>query len=259
MRVFITNDDGIEAEGINALIEEMKKIAEICVIAPDRQRSAISHCITFFEPLRLKKISSNEKHEIYSSSGTPADCVFLGIKHVLKDRKPDLIISGINHGANLGDDINYSGTAAAAREGTFMGIPSFAISLCRIEPEGDFRFAAKFAGKLAKKIMKYKLPSGMFLNVNIPDGQEKEITGVSLTVQGRSKYKSWIEEIQDPRKRTMYWINSEFPSGDTDVNSDFKAMREKKVSITPVRLDLTDYSFIKNLQKDWHNFSNTLL
>ena len=254
MRIFITNDDGLEAKGIKTLIKEVSKIAEICVIAPDRERSAISQSLTFFEPLRLNKVEEKEGYEIYKSTGTPTDCVFLGIKHVLKDKKPDLVISGINHGANIGDDINYSGTVAAAKEAAIHGIPSFAISLNKIGPGGDFSFAGKFAAKLAQKLDKYKLPKRMFLNVNVPYIPEEEIGGTALTVQGKSLYKSWIEEHMDPRKRPMYWINSEPPSGSTDRNTDFLALKEKKVSITPIRLDLTDHDFLNNEKDNWIDF-----
>lgn len=253
MRILLTNDDGIEAGGIKALIKELIKTGELTVIAPDKQRSAVSHSITFFEPLRLDRVNSKSKCEMYIANGTPADCIFLGIKYIMKDRLPDLVISGINHGANIGDDINYSGTVAGAREGVIHGIPSIAVSLCRFGPDGNFTFAAKFIKKLIKTLDIKKLTQRTLLNINIPDLSEKEIKGISLTCQSISTYKTWIEETVDPRGRKMFWINSEPPSGNTDRDTDYRAISEKKISITPIRLDLTDHKFLKENGKLWKN------
>ncbi|MEQ8192171.1 MAG: 5'/3'-nucleotidase SurE [Candidatus Eremiobacterota bacterium] len=245
MKILLTNDDGYGAKGLKALIKELSKSHNLVVIAPDREQSGVSHSLTFFDPLRFKKIRGKGKCKIYSTNGTPTDCVILGVKHITEKAKPDLIISGINHGSNLGDDISYSGTAAAAKEGTLQGIPSIAISLCSFDKEADFTFAAKFASLMADRLVNYRMPERMFFNINVPDVREGEIKGISITVQGRSTYKSWIEKNLDPRKRPMYWIGADLPSGNMDENTDFKAISENKVSITPVRLDLTDRNFIK--------------
>lgn len=246
MKILLTNDDGYGAKGLKALIKELSKSHKLVVIAPDREQSGVSHSLTFFDPIRFKKVRSGSKCKVYSTNGTPTDCVLLGVKHIMKKEKPDLIISGINHGSNLGDDISYSGTAAGAKEGTLQGIPSLAISLCSFDKDADFSFAAKFASFMAEKFIDYTIPERMFFNINVPDVPKEEIKGISITVQGRSTYKSWIEKNLDPRKRPMYWIGAELPSGNMDENTDFKAISENKISITPVKLDLTDHNFITN-------------
>ncbi|HPZ10621.1 MAG TPA: 5'/3'-nucleotidase SurE, partial [Candidatus Eremiobacteraeota bacterium] len=219
MKIFLTNDDGIEAKGLQSLIKELKKNHELLVVAPDRERSAVSHSLTLFDPLRLKKIRNSSRCNIYTTNGTPADCILLGIKHIIKDQKPDLIIAGINHGANIGDDISYSGTVAAAKEGTLQGIPSWAVSLCSYEKKVTFSVAAKLTERLLEKLSDYKLPERTLLNINIPYVSEEEIKGIVITVQGKSNYKNWIEKSLDPRKRDMYWIASDIPDGFSDKNS----------------------------------------
>lgn len=248
MHVLITNDDGIYAEGLKVLIRELRKIAEVTVVAPDRERSAIGHSLTCFEPLRVQKIKVYKKCQIYSSTGTPSDCIILALYDILSVQ-PDLIISGINRGGNLGNDIIYSGTVAAVVEGLLHEIPGFAISLVAYE-NCYYDFAARFACKLAQVLMVKQLPEKTLLNVNVPNIKEEKIRGVEITYQGQSIYRNKLEKRIDPRGQVYYWIGGDKPQGRLEDGSDFKAIVENKVAITPLQLDLTNYRLINEL-KGW--------
>lgn len=247
MRILLTNDDGVYAEGLQALIPELKGIANLTVIAPDRERSAVGHSLTFFHPLRVQKIKKERHCVIYSSDGTPSDCVLLGL-YDLMSQKPDLVVSGINRGRNMGQDITYSGTVSAAMEGTIHGIPSVAISLAAFK-DLDFKYAIKFTKKLAKIIAKNGLPPHHLLNVNVPNVPASEIKGVEITKQGRSIYKQKLIKRTDPRGVEYYWITGQTPSGKLDPKTDFRAIYENKVSITPISLCMTNSDFIRELKK----------
>lgn len=241
MNVLITNDDGVFSLGLNALVSQIKKIAKVTVIAPDRERSAAGHSLTFFTPLRAQKIREERKLKVYSSDGTPSDCILLGICDIMKE-KPDIVISGINRGGNLGYDLTYSGTVSAAMEGLIHKIPSFAISLAGFENDVDYTFSAVFAHKLAKFIYNKGLPRGIFLNVNVPNVDAKEIKGIQITFQGKSIYNQKLMKRKDPRGIEYYWISGDYPSGMLEEGSDFKAIYDKKISITPIHLTMTDFS-----------------
>lgn len=247
-KILITNDDGVFAEGIRTLINAFKDDYDVTVIAPDRERSAIGHSLTFFYPLRLQKLESSEYLKIYSSDGTPSDCVLLGIFDIMQER-PDLIISGINHGANMGQDITYSGTVSAAMEGTIHKVPSIAVSLAAFS-DLNFAYAAGFAKKLADCAIDKQLPPRTFLNVNVPNVPENEIKGYEITKQGVSIYDQKLIRRMDPRGTEYYWISGEVPSGQTDPGTDFESVyKNKKVSITPIQLDMTNFEFMDDMKK----------
>ena len=241
MRILVTNDDGVFSEGIKELANSLRSLGDVWVVAPDRERNATSHALTLHRPLRILNPSS----QIYAVNGTPADCVNVGVHFILKE-KPDLVVSGINKGENLGDDINYSGTVAAAVEGALMGIQSFAISL---SSRRDFYFkpAAAFALKLARFIVKKGLPDGIMLNVNVPDTGGKEITLYRMTKQSKDVHDNTIEEKVDPRGGEYYWIGRKDERYEDDDDSDRKAISQKLISITPLRIDRTHGSSLKKL------------
>ncbi|MCD6310775.1 MAG: 5'/3'-nucleotidase SurE [Candidatus Eremiobacteraeota bacterium] len=249
MQILVTNDDGIYAEGLDLLVTELKKIARIMVVAPDRERSATGHSLTFFDPVRLTLVESKKGNKVYACSGTPSDCVLIGVLDLM-DPRPDLVIAGINHGGNLGDDITYSGTVSAAIEGLIQGIPSFAISIVGGEAEMHYDYAAFFACKLARAIMRYGMPENTLLNVNVPNLETKDIKGWMFTCQGRTTYDQRIVKRMDPRGVEYYWIAGATPHGEPDEGTDFYAIKNGYISITPLHLDLTNFKAIDNL-KGW--------
>lgn len=240
MNILVTNDDGIHAPGITALAEALKDLGKVAVVAPDRERSAVGHALTLHYPLRAVRLGPN----VFAVDGTPTDCVNLGI-HSLLDFKPDIVISGINRGGNLGDDVTYSGTVSAAMEATLMGIPAFAVSLVTSDDGENYSVAASFAAKLATIISKQGLPNDTFLNVNVPDLPADKLLPPCITSQGKRRYEGMIIDKVDPRGRNYYWI------GTVDLNfldiegSDYSAISRGHISITPLHLDLTNYdSFV---------------
>lgn len=248
MNILITNDDGIYSEGIRALYESLKKIGKVTVVAPDTERSAVGHAITLSDPLRVKKVIRSGKFFGYATTGTPADCVKLAIGAILK-KKPDLVVSGINLGPNVGYSVLYSGTVSGATEGAILGIPSFAISLDTfVNP--DFSFAAEFARKLAKQVMKYNnLPRGTLLNVNIPAIAKKCIKGARIVKQSEKAIEESFDKREDPRKRIYYWLTGEIIRSDGKEDADIETLRKKYISITPIRCDMTDFGFMENLKR----------
>jgi len=241
MKILITNDDGIFSEGIKALAESLSSLGEVWVVAPDGERNAISHALTLHRPLRIVDFSRHH----YAVNGTPSDCVNIGVNFLLKE-KPGLIASGINRGGNLGDDINYSGTVAAAVEGTLMGIPSFAISLAA-EKDFQFRPAADFALRLARFITEKGLPDRTLLNVNVPDTSGREISLYKITTQGKNTHNNIVVEKIDPRGVKYYWIGRKDEGFEDDDASDLRAISQRLISITPLQVDLTHYSSFKEL------------
>jgi 5'-nucleotidase len=239
MKILITNDDSVYAPGIKALAAALSKVAEVAVVAPDRERSAVSHALTLHHPLRAIKIA----HGRYSVDGTPTDCVNLGV-HSLLDFHPDLVFSGINRGANLGDDVTYSGTVAAAMEATLMGIPAVAISLASLDDAADYANAAIFAARLAPVVMKNGLPKGTFLNVNVPASGDPLAYPPLVTVQGKRRYEGTIVDKIDPRGRSYYWIGTADLDFHDIEGSDFAAVKRGHISITPLHLDMTNHQSI---------------
>jgi len=249
MNILLTNDDGIYAEGIRALYEALKGIGNVTVVAPDTERSAVGHAITLSDPLRVKEVNRGGKFFGYATTGTPADCVKLAIRALLK-KKPDLVVSGINLGPNVGYSVLYSGTVSGATEGAILGIPSFAISLATfIDP--DYSFAAEFAKKLVKQIIKHKnLPKGTLLNVNIPAVEKRRIKGVRIVKQSGRAIEERFDKREDPRKRIYYWLTGEIIKSDAKEDADIETIRKNYISITPIHCDMTDFDFMDEL-KQW--------
>ncbi|OIN95618.1 5'/3'-nucleotidase SurE [Candidatus Desantisbacteria bacterium CG1_02_38_46] len=244
-KILVTNDDGVHSPGLEVLRKHLKKLGDVIVVVPEREMSTASHSLTLRSPLRVSRI----KKGIFITSGTPSDCINIGTLGILKE-KPVLVVSGINRGPNLGDDITYSGTVAASIESTLRGIPSFAISVASFK-NCRFNLAAKFAFILARYILKNGLPSHTFLNVNVPNVSIRSIQGVEITHQGKRIYKENLVKRTDPRGRTYYWLGGDEPTGEIEEGTDFAAVARKKISITPVQLDLTDYKMIDKL-RNWH-------
>ena len=245
--ILISNDDGIHAPGINALAEEIKKIGDVVIVAPDKQQSAVGHAITMNSPLRVQKVEKQGTFFGYAVTGTPADAVKLAVRSLLP-HPPDLVISGINHGSNTAISVIYSGTVSAATEGTILGIPSFAISLTTYD-EADFSYAAVFARKLSLKIIEQGLPKGTLLNVNVPPVAASEIKGIVITKQGKSVWNDEFESRRDPNDREYFWLKGDLLELDHDDDIDQRAILNNKVSITPIHYDLTDYAAFEAMKK----------
>ncbi len=234
--ILVSNDDGVHSAGIAALARALGDLGEVVVVAPDRERSAVSHSLTLHRPLRVEALGPGR----YAVDGTPTDCVNLGVNGILR-RRPALVVSGINKGANLGDDVTYSGTVSAAMEGTLLGLPAFAVSLVG---RGEFQFegAARFARRLAAWVLERGLPSDTLLNVNVPtpvDGQP--VGGFALTRMGRRRYGDAIIEKVDPRGKKYYWIGGDELEFEDAEGTDFHAVSHGLISVTPIHLDLTNY------------------
>jgi len=244
LKILVTNDDGVYSKGIIVLAKALREVGDVLVVAPDREKSAIAHSLTLHRPLRVEKIKRN----FYAVDGTPADCVYLGV-NVISPKPPRLIVSGINKGGNLGDDVTYSGTVSAAFEGTLLGIPSFAISLVS-RSHFKFHTAARFAVRVAKHIIGKGLPKDTFLNINVPNLDEKEIKSYKITKQGRWAHDgNGVIEKVDPRGKKYYWIGSDQLVFEKRGDTDFEAVSNSYISITPLHLDLTSYSSIRDLKK----------
>jgi 5'-nucleotidase len=233
--VLLTNDDGYFADGIQVLARHLKAAAQTYLVAPDREKSATSLSLTLRRPLRVERI----KKEVFAVDGTPADCIYLALKMILPE-SPSLIISGINRGPNLGQqDISYSGTVAAAIQGTFLGVPSVAVSaIPNVQGDYDFDPAAEFVVRLARRILKRGLPAGLTLNINIPPPPFK---GSRMTILGEKRYNPEIVEKRDPRDNVYYWIGSGKPTPIGGRRSDVYAVSRGYISVTPLHTDLTDY------------------
>jgi 5'-nucleotidase len=240
--ILVTNDDGVYSPGIQMLAKRLRELDEVFIVAPDRERSAAGHSMTLHRPLLIEEI----KETVFSVNGTPTDCVNIAVKGMLKE-EPKLVVSGINKGPNLGDDVTYSGTVAGAIEATLLGIPSFAVSLVARE---DFRFAdaAEVAFRTAVRIMNEGLSAGTLLNINIPNLPFSEIRGARITRLGKRIYKQMTVERVDPRGKKYYWIGGGEPDWEREEGTDFDAIDRNMVSITPLHLDLTDYSSFEKLR-----------
>ena len=243
--ILVTNDDGVQAPGLRILAEHLSALGEVYMVAPDREQSAVGHSLTLHRPLRITEVGPR----IIAVEGTPTDCVLLAYYRILP-KKPALVFSGINYGHNLGDDITYSGTVSAAFEATLLGIPSVAISIERDGKKIYYDVAARFAKKIAQKVLKDGLPKDTFLNVNLPNVPASKIRGVVVTKQGRRSYDDVIVAKVDPRGRPYFWIGNGDPLWKDDIGTDINAIRANKISITPIHLDLTNHKAIARL-KDW--------
>ncbi|MEK6570014.1 MAG: 5'/3'-nucleotidase SurE [Bacteroidota bacterium] len=249
LNVLISNDDGINSPGIYALVQQIRKIAHVTVVAPDKQQSAVGHAITVGYPLRASKFYKNGIFFGHAVEGTPADAVKLAVRSILRE-KPEMLISGINHGSNTAISIIYSGTVSAATEGTILGIPSVAVSLTTHE-RADFTYAAKFTRKLALHLSKKSLPEGTLLNVNVPPVPEEAIRGILVTRQGKSKWDDTFDVRRDPNNKEYFWLAGDLLQLDQDEDIDQVAILKNYISITPIHYDLTDYSMIETM-KHWN-------
>lgn len=246
MLILVTNDDGIHSPGLRVLVRSLESRGRVVVVAPDRERSAVSHALTLHSPLRAVE----QTNDWWAVDGTPTDCVNLGIHGLLKE-VPDLVVSGINLGANLGDDLTYSGTVAAAMEATLMGVPALAMSLAAEHfGEADFLFAGQWAAHLADSVKAHGLPADTFLNVNVPAG---EPGAMQLTRQGKRRYAEGVVRNLDPRGRAYYWIGAGELSFQDLEGTDAWAIRHGVVSVTPLHLDLTNYAAFERL-RHWGDF-----
>ena len=241
MKILVSNDDGFLATGINVLTEALAEIADVVVVAPDRNRSAASNSLTVHAPLRISKVAENR----YSVDGTPSDCVHLALTGLLDD-EPDLVVSGINHGANLGDDVIYSGTVAAAMEGRFLGLPTIAISLA-----GDrlthFDTAARVVTEMVKKLERSSLAPDTTLNVNVPDMPYDELNGIVAARLGFRHKSEPVIRTRDPHGRTIYWVGPAGKGQDAGPGTDFHAIDQGAVAVTPLKVDLTRHDSLPQL------------
>ena len=244
LRFLVTNDDGYFSDGINVLFDELSAIGETYMVAPDREQSASSHSLTLSRPLRMNKIGRNK----YVTDGTPTDCVMLGMHLIFRRSRPDFIISGINHGANMGDDVTYSGTVAAAIEGAILRIPSLALSMANYEPGLPMTRAARFVVKLVRAFRGLELPPSTFLNVNFPADNGRPYRHWQFTTQGSRQYKDVVIRKVDPRGKEYYWIGGR-PRWKKRKGSDFSAVHQGLVSITPMHMEFTDTQVLADFSR----------
>ncbi|MGZ8244985.1 5'/3'-nucleotidase SurE [Methylomagnum sp.] len=244
MHILLSNDDGYSAEGLSALADALRPLADITVVAPERNRSGASNSLTLDRPLRISKAQNG----FIKVDGTPTDCVHLAITGLL-DREPDMVFAGINHGSNLGDDVIYSGTVAAATEGRFLGLPAVAISLASSTPK-HFDTAGQVAVALLQRIKEQPLPADTILNVNVPDLPFHELKGFQSTRLGQRHKAEPVVRATDPRGREIFWVGAAGPEQDAGPGTDFYAIRHHYVAVTPLQIDLTRYERIQTLA-DW--------
>ncbi len=247
--IFVTNDDGISAKGIRSLVEVAEEFGEVVIIAPDKPQSGMGHAITINHPLRLEKTLLFPKHESYTCTGTPVDCVKLGIYEVMK-RKPDLLLSGINHGTNVSTNILYSGTMSAAVEGAMEDIPSVGFSLDDFDSDADFRGAQYVAKKVIENILNDNFPLGNCLNVNIPKGQVEEIKGISICRQANAFWEDRFDKRFDQFGKPYYWLTGDFGSVDKSEDTDLFALENGFASVVPTQYDMTAYGAMDKF-KHW--------
>jgi 5'-nucleotidase len=247
--IFVTNDDGIHASGIRMLIDRMRKIGRVVVVAPDKPQSGTAHAITIHTPLRLKFLAGEPGFEEYSCNGTPADCVKLGFKVVMK-KHPDLLVSGINHGSNSSVSIIYSGTMAAVFEGAMAGVPSIGFSFNNYSPDAGMESCAAIVSKIAQKVLNEGLPEGVCLNVNIPDVPESGIKGIRICRQAGGTWQEDFDERLDPIGRKYYWLKGIFVKTGNGNDTDEWALENHYVAVVPAKFDFTSHEAIASL-KSW--------
>lgn len=247
MLILVSNDDGFFTEGIKVLAKRLRDIGDVWVVAPDREQSASGHSLTLHRPLRAK--STKKRENEFMVDGTPTDCVNLAVNKLMP-RRPDIVVSGINRGANLGDDVTYSGTVAAALEAALLGIPAIAMSAIPTATD-DYHYeaAADFAAFLAEQVKNNGLTPGTLLNVNVPTETKVGDHRCVITRMGKRVYSDVVEEKLDPRKRTYYWIGGSNVGSKVDPGTDCEAAAEGRISVTPIQLDMTNYNFLPKLAK----------
>ena len=246
MRILLSNDDSVFAKGIQVLHQALAQEHEVTVIAPDRNCSGVSNALSLHQPLRIQQLDNG----FYSVNGTPSDCVHLGVNRFMQ-QEPDLVVSGINHGANLGDDVIYSGTVAAATEGRYMGLPAIAVSLASHDGE-HFETAAKVVLGIIAKLQLHPLPANQILNVNVPDVPYEALAGIKVTRQGRRHRAEGMQQSQDPFGRTIFWYGPAGAEQDASEGTDFHAISQGYCSVTPLDVDMTAHRSLDEMQ-DWLN------
>ena len=255
MRILVTNDDGVQADGLFALYEALSEVGDVTVMAPERQQSATGHAITLHKPLRMTPTALRDGSPAFMSNGTPSDCATLGVLEAMGG-DVDLVVSGINHGPNLGWDVHYLGTVSAAIEAAIIGKPSLAVSVATWDKEVHWEPVARFAAGVARWLAAHPLPPYTILNVNAPNLPQSEIAGVAVTTQGRRQYVDRIEKRLDPVGRPYYWLGGSLAeeAAGAEAGSDVRAVADGKISITPIHLDLTAYALMPSL-KEWESES----
>lgn len=246
--ILVTNDDGITAPGIRKLVEFMNELGEVVVVAPDSPQSGQAHAITISTTLTFEELNLDGPQKDYSCSGTPVDCVKMALDKVLT-RKPDLVVSGINHGSNSSINVIYSGTMSAAIEAGVEGIPAIGFSLCDFSFDADFDQAKEHIQKIAKKVLEDPMPEGIVLNVNIPKLTKQEIKGIKVCKQAKAKWEESFDERVSPHGRKYYWLSGYFNNMDESEDADQTALDNGYISIVPVKFDLTAYEYMQKLQQ----------
>ncbi|WP_210463695.1 5'/3'-nucleotidase SurE [Rufibacter roseolus] len=250
--ILVSNDDGITAPGIHTLVKVMQKIGEVVVVAPDGPQSGMGHAITIGNTLRLDKSLAFDEVESYECSGTPADCVKLAKHHVLKNRKPDLVVSGINHGSNSSISVLYSGTMSAAIEAAIEGLPAIGFSLCDYGHDIDFSHTEEYVELITRQALEFGIPAGVALNVNFPKKSEKPIAGIKVCRQARAKWEEEFDERKDPHGRVYFWLTGNFVNHDKGEDTDEAALAQNYVSVVPCQFDMTSNYAITVLNNEWN-------
>ena len=247
--ILITNDDGYNSKGIKALINAVKNLGKILIVAPDSPQSGMGHAISVNKPIRCYKTNFFDSVEAYCCTGTPVDCIKMGL-YLLKDKKPDLILSGINHGSNVSTNILYSGTMSAAVEGALSGIPSVGYSLTDYSEDADFQYSEKIVQIISKKVIKEGLKKGTCLNVNIPNIKENKIKGIKVCRQGRAFWDDTFDHRKDPLGKDYYWLTGSFSSKEQAIDTDINYLENNYVTIVPTQFDMTCHDSVDEL-KNW--------
>ena len=249
--ILVSNDDGITSPGIRHLIEAMTQLGEVVVVAPDSPQSGMGHAITIGNTLRLDKSELFPGVEAWQCSGTPADCVKIAKHHILKDRRPDLVVSGINHGANTSVSILYSGTMSAAIEAAMEGLPAIGFSLCEYGWDANFEHTLPYLISIAKEALTKGIPEGVALNVNFPAKQEEPIKGIKICRQAIAKWQEEFDQRKDPNNRDYYWLMGNFVNLDKGDDTDIAAIEKNYISIVPSTFDLTAHHAMAGMNKNW--------
>lgn len=247
-RILVTNDDGITAPGIRKLIEIMNEIGDVTVVAPDSPQSGKGHAITINSTLTLEELQFDGAQRDFACNGTPVDCVKIGLDKVMNE-KPDLVVSGINHGSNASINVIYSGTMSAAVEAGVEGLPAIGFSLCDLAYNANFSQAEDFIKQITLKVLEQKMPKGVVLNVNIPKLNKEDIKGVKVCQQANAKWEEEFDERINPHGKKYYWLTGEFNNMDTRADADVNALNEGYISIVPVKFDLTAHHYLEELKK----------
>ncbi|WP_162340138.1 5'/3'-nucleotidase SurE [Cyclobacterium salsum] len=249
--ILVSNDDGITSRGIRVLVDVMKQLGDVVVVAPDSPQSGMGHAITIGNTLRLSEEEIFQDVMAYKSSGTPADCVKLAKHYVLKDKKPDLIVSGINHGSNTSISVLYSGTMSAAIEGAIEGYPSIGFSLCDYSSQADFSHVEHYVYEIAKQVLDFGIPKGVALNVNFPPKRNEAMKGIKICRQARAKWQEDFEERYDPNGRKYFWMAGNFVNFDKGEDNDEWAIANNYAAVVPCQFDMTAHHAIAQINNDW--------